>query len=220
VRHKGRLNRKSDNKAMRLAFLFVFVSLPTFAQAITAGVTGGVPVTNTFDTGFQFRGSFLPKTVRYTVGASVDFRLLGPLRAEVNTLYQPFSFDTAYYLGTPTYYKTSGNLWQFPVLLKFRLPTHLLRPFVEAGPSVQVASNIGAISYSLAFPAQVIKSSQSPNAVAGFAAGGGFDFRLGSLVVSPVARYTRWFSENFDFSETNHVGTHLNQVQVLLSIRI
>jgi hypothetical protein len=204
---------------MRFALLF-FVSLPTFAQAIAAGVTGGVPVTNTFDTGFQYRGSFTPKTVRYTIGASVDFRLLGPLRAEVDALYQPFSFDTAYYLGTPTYYKTSGRIWQFPVLLKFRLPAQVLRPFVDAGPSVQVASNIRDVSYNLAFPGQLTRSNQSPNAVAGFVAGGGFDFHLFSLVVSPELRYTRWFSENFDFSETNHVGTHLNQVQILLSIRI
>src|SRR5689334_23036026 len=106
--------RNPKQAAVRLAFA-LFIPLPAVAQAITAGVTGGVPLTQTFNTpapGDLYREEFAPKTVRYTIGASIDFRVRGNLRAEVDVLYQPFSFVDNGYVGTPTFTRTSGNLWQ------------------------------------------------------------------------------------------------------------
>ena len=43
-------------------------------------------------------------------------------------------------------------------------------------------------------------------------------FSIGRLRISPELRYTRWGVENFDFTQTNHVGTKLNQFQVLVAV--
>ncbi len=180
-------------------------------------------MTNTFDSGELFLETALTaKTIRYTVGPAVDFRLFGPLRAEVDALYQPFSFRTSCEScePAPTYGHTFGNLWQFSTLLKFRIPTPVLNPFVDAGPSVQLASGITESSYNLIQPTLVSTQRPSPNAVPGFSAGGGLEFRLGRLVLAPEGRYTHWFNQNFNPFNTPQRGSHLNQLEVLFSIRI
>ena len=192
------------------------------AQRISVGVTGGIPVTNTFDIGFIHAGSFDPKTVRYTVGPAAEFHLHGPLRLEVNALYQPFSFNLDTEFIVPSYSHTSGSLWQFPALVELSLPLRRWHPFVETGPSFQVATGITRSTRQIV---QTVPFADHPDptrrAVAGIVAGGGFDFRLRHLTISPQVRYTYWIAENFDFTESSssHAGSHLNQVQVLLSLR-
>ncbi len=210
---------------VRLAIALILTVGGLHAQAVTVGAIAAVPVTDTFDTGFVYRGTFTPKTVRYHVGPAIDFRLPGPFRVEIDALYQPFSLTGSSFVGTPSQSHTSGNLWQFPALLKFRIPTPLLKPFIEAGPSVQIATNIteAMTVYGGPLP-QTFVSHPDPypsRAVPGIVVGGGVDFRVGHFVISPQMRYTRWISGNFDFSEepSSYVGSHLNQIQVLLSIR-
>ncbi len=204
---------------MRFA-LFLISLIPVFGQAVTVGATGGVPVTDTFDTGGIHAGASSAQTIRYNVGPSVDFRLFGPVRAEIDALYQPFSFRTFNEADViPTYSHTTGSLWQFPALIKVRIPTPVLKPFVDAGPSVELATNVVESSYNLGFPSQIATQHPGPNAVAGFTAGGGFEFHLYRLVLAPELRYTHWFDQNFNFGNPN-LGTHQNEVQVLLSIRL
>jgi Outer membrane protein beta-barrel domain len=202
---------------MRLALALIFTAHAIYAQAATVGVIGAVPLTDTFDTGFIHEGNFDPKTVRYQVGPTIDFRLPSSFRVEINALYQPFSFNKSTFSGIPSQSHISGNLWQFPVLLKFRVPTPLFKPFIEAGPSIQIATNITEISTTLTQPTPFVSHPNPPGAVGGIALGGGIDLRLGHFLISPQVRYTRWISKNFD--QGPGVGSHLNAIQVLLSIR-
>jgi hypothetical protein len=207
---------------MRAALILIFTSHAVCAQAVTVGVIAAVPLTDTFDTGFIYRGTFAPKTVRYQVGPAVDFRFFGSFRGEIDALYQPFSFSQSFLSGTPTLSRTSGSLWQFPVVLKYRIPTPALKLFVEAGASVQIAANIiqrGEVIILQPTPF-VYHPDPTSRAVPGIVVGGGVDFRLGHFLLSPQMRYTRWISENFDFTQTDHVGSHLNEIQVLFSIRL
>jgi hypothetical protein len=209
---------------MRFALALIFTTYALYAQAVTVGVIAAVPVTDTFDTGFIYRGTFTPKTIRYQVGPAIDFRLPGSFRIEINALYQPFSFTESTFIAPGFQGREPGNLWQFPAVVKFRIPTRLLKPFIEAGPSVQIATNISetGIYYSYIPPRTLVTHPDPTNrAVAGIVLGGGIDFRLGHFLISPQARYTRWISGNFDFSQepSSYVGSHLNQIQVLLSIR-
>jgi hypothetical protein len=207
---------------MRVALALIFTAYGVYAQAVTVGVIGAVPLTDTFDTGFIYRGTFAPKTVRYQLGPAVDFRLPGTFRGEIDALYQLFSFNESFFSTTPTQSRTSGNLWQFPAVLKYRIPTPVLKPFVEGGMSVQIATNItqtGETTYPQPTPF-VYHPDPTSRAVAGIVLGGGVDLRVGHFIISPQVRYTRWIWENFDFSQSDHVGSHLNQIQVLLSIRL
>ncbi len=127
---------------MRLALALIFIGHAVYAQAVTVGVIAAVPLTDTFATAFIHEGTFDAKTVRYQVGPAIDMRLPWSFRVEIDALYQPFSFNESNFGGTPSQSHISGNLWQFPVLLKYRVPTPLVKPFVEAGPSVQIETNL------------------------------------------------------------------------------
>jgi hypothetical protein len=80
-------------------------------------------------------------------------------------------------------------LWQFPVVLKFRVPTSPLKPFVEAGPSVQIATNITETSTTVLQPTPFGSHPDAPGDVAGIVLGGGIDLRVGHFLISPQARY-------------------------------
>ena len=85
--------RNSWTATMRLALALIFTAHAVYAQAVTVGAIGAVPLTNTFDTGFLHFATFDPKTVRYQVGPAIDFRLPRSFRVEIDALYQPFSFN-------------------------------------------------------------------------------------------------------------------------------
>lgn len=188
------------------------------AQHISVGVVSGIPATESFDTGFIYRGSFDPTTARYILGPAVAVRLGNRFAAEFSALYQPFSFRQSTIILTPASWKTTGNLWQFPMLLKYRFPEGPIAPYITAGPSLQFVTNITESFVTIVDPTPVV-SHPPPDrrVIAGFAAGAGLGFSLGRLHISPEVRYTRWAAENFNFTQTNHVGTSLNQVQILIA---
>jgi len=187
------------------------------AQRFSLGIEAGVPVTESFDTGFIYRGGFVPTTTRYVVGPAIEGRLGGRFAAEFNALYQPFSFQQSTIIVTPSSWKTTGSLWQFPVLLRYRILEGPIHPYVTAGPSVQIATNITETNTIINAMPVVSHPPPERRAVAGVAAGAGLGFSFGRLHISPEIRYTRWAAENFDFTQSNHVGTKLNQVQILVA---
>jgi hypothetical protein len=203
---------------MRLALALIFAGHAIYAQAVTVGVIGAVPLTDTFDTGFIHSGSFDPKTVRYQIGPAIDFRLQRSFWVDIDALYQPFSFNESSFGGIPFQSHLSGNLWQFPALLKYRVPTPLFKPFVETGPSIQIAANLTEISTTVLQPTPFISHPDAPGAVGGIVLGGGIDLRVGHFLISPQVRYTHWLSKTFD--QGPGVGSHLNAIQVLVSIRM
>ncbi|MFN7995841.1 MAG: hypothetical protein U0Q18_19675 [Bryobacteraceae bacterium] len=189
------------------------------AQRITIGIEAGAPITRTFDTGFIYKGTFLPATDHYTVGPALDLHLVGSFHLFMNALYQPYSFQQSYYLGTPADSKTTGSLWQVPVLLRYRILRGPLHPFVSLGPSFQLAANITQRYQSLLDSApSITHPSPSRRVVAGVAAGAGVELSIRRLHLLPEIRYTRWGAENYDFSQTSHVGTNLNQLQLLVGL--
>ena len=197
---------------MKIAFAFLMCHLAGLgeihAQPVSLGIEAGVPVTESFDTGFIYRGAFrLSRCALEAVFA-----------AEFSALYQPFSFRQSNVIGTPSSSKITGNLWQFPVLLKWRILEGPIEPYITAGPSVQIAANITETSIIINAPPVVSHPSPERRAVAGVAAGAGLGFSLGRLHISPEIRYTRWAAEKFDFTQSNHVGTNLNQVQILVAV--
>ena len=67
-------------------------------------------------------------------------------------------------------------------------------------------------------PIPLVSHPYAPGTVGGITLGGGVDFRVGHFLISPQVRYTHWLSKTFD--QGPGVGSHLNAMQVLLSIRL
>lgn len=206
-----------------LAFLlsFVFGAPAVFAQLpIGFGVKGGVALTDAFNTSSTSEsiasGTTLVQTSSvslssysdakdYLIGPFVELRLPFGLGAEVDALYRPLSFATSNTSTSGTFYTSERfSSWEFPVLGKYRFKSHIVRPYVDAGPSFRSVSGSAGPYFSNH----------------GFAAGAGVDFKLLLLHISPEIRYTRWASGSPSVATAVYPATDpkLNQVELLVGI--
>jgi opacity protein-like surface antigen len=159
----------------------------------TAGIKAGVPITDTFDfIGSDPRTRFFSSTKRWVVGPSIELRLPGGLGFELDALYRKFSYERTSVTEVIT---SSGDHWEFPLLVKYRFPGVLARPFLDAGVSFNHISGLKRVGNFLQgqdSPEELRKKSAT-----GFVVGAGVEISAIVLRVSPEIRYTRWGSANF-----------------------
>lgn len=126
-------------KVVRLSLLVTIVS-PAFAQSLTFGAKGGVPLTDNFQLGAaggpRYTGTSSSKTRRYTVGPSIAVQLPRRFGIEVDALYRRLDYDEfSTGVGTPTAFsdweRTTGNRIDVPVLLRW---SPFTRVYAVAGP--------------------------------------------------------------------------------------
>ena len=208
--------------------------LPAYSQ-VAIGIQAGVPLTNFLadrSSGGRFGSSSVTSgTRRYTLGPSLDLGIRGPFGLEVGALYKRFGFASS--AGSGGYggpsetiiSSTHGNSLEFPVLGKLHLRLFRgLNGFVSAGPSIRHLSGIsesGVRTVRTFFPppgettttTYETDSPQGLNRRTSFGAtlGGGLEFRLGRIMLSPGVRLTRWDTER---TSDQPAGSRLNRTQV------
>jgi hypothetical protein len=140
------------------------------------------------------------------IGPMVEFALPKGFALEADALYHPLRSHSAPSFGvigsgtgvsgssssSNSGYQGSGLTWELPVLAKYRFPTPILRPFVEAGPSFRLGGNVSRH---------------------GITAGVGVEARLSVLRIAPSVRYTHWAR---DYPNCPYCGTNPNQAEVLV----
>lgn len=172
------------------ALVVGLLSMPTsaFVQRLSFGFIGGTNLTHDFSTSYQgspgdptfllFSDSHSP-----IVGPTMEMSLTKALSFEVDALHRNLQLERGFI--TPGGHRvTDGDpneigTWEFPFLLKYKIPVSKIRPFVELGPSFRVRKNPNA-------------TKPSGN---GFAAGLGAELRAGRFRLTPTIRYTRWAGE-------------------------
>jgi len=212
---------------MTKTFLLLFACfVPVFAQPVSFGVEGGVPITDAFDT---FRGntaSYATNTHRYVVGPAFQVHLPLRLTVEVDGLYKRLGYQ--FNALTPTTRVTAAtvaNSWEFPLLVKYEILPGPIRPFVDIGISFRhisgvkeirqvVSTTTGAVGVTtLTNPPEFNKATDE-----GLVFGGGVAFKLGPVRIGPEIRYTRWGSENFEDPVGSLLHTNKNQGDFLIGI--
>jgi hypothetical protein len=175
--------------------LFVLVAAGcASAQPFGAGLKVGVPVTDAFKVlPDPTLGVFSGESPRYTIGPYVELRLPASMAIEVDALHRSYDFRSSG-LGLST------SSWEFPVLIKHRFAAGPVRPYFEAGPSFSKLSDIKL-------------SSLNHLSNYGIVVGGGLEFNLFLIKVSPEVRYTGWAFRNFDGSQLQSTR---NQLAVLV----
>ena len=132
----------------------------------------------------------LPGSRSFIFGGLLEVRLTGSLAIETEVLHRPLrdiTVLTVFPAGGPGVTTTNkfvaANTWEFPVMLKWNLPSPLargrVRPFLEGGPAFRTSQNDSAV-----LPSQF-----------GMTAGVGAAIHFGNLRVAPTIRYTRWNKE-------------------------
>jgi hypothetical protein len=199
---------------------------PVFAQPVSFGVEGGVPITDAFDTFKGISASYATNTHRYLVGPAFQIHLPLRLTFEVDALYKRLGYQ--YNALTPTartFASTVANSWEFPLLVKYEIVPGPIRPFVDIGISFRHISGVKEIR-------QVINTTTGAIGVTtntdprefhkatdeGLVFGGGVAFKLGRVRIGPELRYTRWGSENFRDPIGSLLHTNKNQGDFLLGI--
>jgi opacity protein-like surface antigen len=194
----------------------VICPVAVWAQLVSFGIKGGVPVTNAFDTARTGNVGYLSDTKRYLVGGAFELRFPLGLGVEFDALYKRLNYEST---GTGQSVVTKGNSWEFPVLFKLRGSSPGLRPYLTAGPSFRHLSGVRAfLSDPVGVQLETTRPAELENRFSpGFAVGGGLE--LGNRFrFAPEIRYTRWGSPSFRSVLVPEFSSSSNQLDFLLGI--
>jgi outer membrane receptor protein involved in Fe transport len=179
---------------------------------ISVGVVGGARITD------DLTGEGATSVSKhYVVGPALDIGLPLGFGVEVDALYRREGFQSSF---SNPYYSVSSeeraNSWEFPLLLKYRLPVPLVKPFAEVGYAPRVID--GSITNNSG-SAPSTTGEHWPDSQ-GLVVGGGVQLAIGRLRLSPGVRYTHWnntpitgvYSNGPSFESTQ------NQADILVGI--
>ncbi len=192
------------------------------AQLVGFGIKGGVPASGDIDS-----YSAWSESKRYVIGPMIDITLPLGFGAEVDALYRRTGFRTAnggFWGSYEARYR--ANTWEFPMLLKYRLPLPLARPYAEVGYALRhMGGSSSSVGYTVDIPtgerrAYASRGEWNPDPSHGIVTGGGVEFGGRRLRIAPEVRYTRWNNDPVGFYGTQgyRVSAARNQVDVLFGI--
>ena len=215
---------------MKTPLLFLLGSICLFSQPFTAGVKIGMPANDFLDAVQTSGVNYHSYTNRYLVGGTAELRLPFGLGVEVDALYRHYNFQTTGALapaGTTLTAGGSTGAWEFPLLAKYRFPTKIVRPFVDAGVAWDTLQGFKQ-AVTVVSPVPILPPSDlnqpARNTTTGFVIGGGLDIHVPFVHVSPEVRYTHWGSQHFEAIPSNRLGagsgfsSNQDQVEVMVGI--
>jgi hypothetical protein len=210
---------------MRLCFWMtaaIFTGSVCFGQTtISIGVIGGARVNDDLTGG----ASDASVSKRYVVGPAFDIGLPLGFGVEVDALYRREGFQSSFENPGPGIYSSGAyeeraNSWEFPMLLKYRLPVPLVKPFAEVGYAPRVIDGTITNYFYSSTSTSISTSSEHWPDSQGLVIGGGVQFAIGRLRLSPAVRYTHWNNTPIMGTLVNGPGfeSTQNQVDILVGI--
>ncbi len=181
----------------RILALIFAASAPLLAQ-IHPGLKAGAPltdVTQVFSTGSN---SLVNLSSHWTVGPMIELDLPLGLGVEFDALYRRVGYHTSSGLaGGGLEGDFKGNLWDFPLLAKYKFPGHTFRPYVGLGWTYRRLGDL------------LNSSSSGSN---GFVLAGGLRIDARLLKISPEFRYTHSAKKYTN----DRFFTNSNQAEILV----
>ena len=204
---------------MRPVLLFLLGSISVFAQPFSAGIKGGVPLTDFLNAAGNGVFNYTAPTQRYIIGGVAEVRLPLGLGVEFDALYRRLVYSGSGNLSDVfTASATTANNWEFPLLLKYRFHFPVVRPYLDAGVAWDT---LAGLKQTITGVSQLdLSSTSSPselkkNTTMGFVVGGGVDIHAIFLHISPEIRFTRWNSAQIS-DAAGLLHSNLNQAEFLV----
>jgi opacity protein-like surface antigen len=188
------------------ALLPLLFAASAFAQPFSAGVKVGLPLTDFVNT---VNGTVSSKTNRYLVGPTVELHLPAGFGVELDALYRRFDYSNpvgSTVNGVITFANTTSSAWEFPLLLKYRFPAKVVRPYVDAGVAWDKVSNL----------ANTLSGNSTKSTTMGAVVGAGLDVHVLIVHILPELRYTRWTDQHFNIANVLH--SNQNQAEFMVGI--
>ena len=149
------------------------------------------------------------------------------LSAEADLLYRNLQYNSKIEVASPPGpvqvidARTTGQVWELPLLVKYRVPGVLFRPYLSAGLSYRRLAHFKARSASAGSPATVSVTDQPPELTGrngvGPTLGAGLELKVRRVRISSEIRYTRWGASGFK-AALGGFASQLNQDDLLLGI--
>ena len=205
---------------MKPLLLLLLISGAALAQPFSAGLKAGLPLMD-FLTDVQ-NGS-TTATSRYLFGPEAEVRLPLGLSVEFDAIYRHFSYTGFSGPGNGVTSTGSSGNWEFPLVAKYKFPSKIVRPYVEAGVAWDTLTGLkNTVTENLCGPPTanpVCNVVATPPAATskgtmGVVIGGGVDIHAIVIHVSPEIRFTRWSQEYFNLSGVLNSGK--NQAEFLV----
>ena len=203
----------------------LLLAAPSAFPQFSLGVKAGVPITDFFDTVSSPRLGFNSDTKRYIIGPMVQLNLPAGFAVEFDALYRRFNYEANVSLiDVFRNERTTGNAWEFPLLLKYHFPFVVARPFLGAGVAWDTVSGVKqSVTNTLVATGVTTRSGNGPaelqnDTTAGFVIGAGVDVHAVFLHIAPEIRYTRWGNRHFE-SANGGLLSNRNQAEFLVGIR-
>jgi outer membrane protein with beta-barrel domain len=239
--HPHSVRRKCYNGIyvhMKSLFLFTVSALVAVSQPFTFGVKVGAPASEFLDTVGSGTINFHSYTNRYLFGPTAELRLPFGLGVEVDALYRHYNFQTVGTFPPAGSTLTAGartGAWEFPLLAKYRFPTKIVRPFVDAGiawDSLQgFKQTITVVSPNPFQPPQNLNQ-PARDVTTGAVIGAGLEIKVPYVHISPEFRFTRWTTQHFmpgtpltttgnpfpGFTANSGFSSNQNQVEAMIGI--
>lgn len=203
---------------MRSLLLFLLAATPVLAQPFSVGVKAGVPLTDFVDTARSGNFNYFAHTKRYIIGGQAELRLPFGLGVEFDALYRRLNYSaTGTVSGVGTSLSTTANAWEFPLLVKYRFPTPVARPFISGGVAWDTLTGVKhTLSTISPLPIGDVDQVELDKTTQGFVVGAGVDIKI-VVRLQPEIRYTRWGAKHF-FDPNGLVKSNQNQAEFLLGI--
>jgi len=153
--------------------LLAALAAPAWAQSISVGVRGGVPLSDAFEA-VPGALSFSNVPHRWTAGPTLEVRLPFSLGVTFDALYSRVEYERQDGSGRET-----GGQWDFPLMLRYRAGIGPVRPFVAGGGSFNKITDVTAPT----------------STAAGLVLGTGVEVKIPFVRITPEVRYTRRFDD-------------------------
>jgi hypothetical protein len=193
---------------MKPLLSLLLIAGTALAQPFSAGLKAGLPLTDFLN---EVQGTSTTTTNHYLFGPEVELRLPLGLSVEFDALYRHFSYTNV--LGSATNAVTSigsaGN-WEFPLVAKYRFPSKIARPYLEAGVAWDTLSGLTNTVTGVVTGAPAAQSKST----IGVVLGGGVDIHAIVIHVAPELRFTRWAQNYFNLSGV--LNSSKNQAEFLV----
>ncbi len=169
---------------MKLLALFFAGTMSVLGQ-FSFGVRGGLPFTNFFQAASNPEQTFNSSATQFIVGPTVELRLPAGFGLEAEALFRHFQYNATANIAEELVHNTASDAWEFPLLVKYRMPGMFVKPFLDGGVAFDHWSGVKQI-------AGLVSSSSTSGANAGVVVGAGIELHLPLVRLSPEIRYTRW----------------------------
>jgi len=203
---------------MRPVLLFLLGSISVFAQPFSAGIKGGVPLTDFLNAASSGTFNYRAPTQRYIIGGVAELRLPLGIGVEFDALYRRLHYTgSGNLVDVLTTINGTANNWEFPLLLKYRFHFPVVRPYLDAGVAWDTLTGLKQTVSQVSPVALPGASDLKKNTTMGVVLGAGVDIHAIVVHISPEIRFTRWNAAQIG-DTAGLLSSNLNQAEFLVGI--